>query len=223
MRNWEDTYPVRALRALNTNGTRYDMAVYAYAGKEIDNHLATISKAVADVDPDIVVYQRYNNDVEISKAGRPRNARAWRAWPMHDTLRNWSYLYFVLDFALDARLAPSGRSYLQYLEDDYAEGTPGWTAFTRAFHAWAGFATGHADRTILLLYPPVPMTALVDLRQRVTALAQGHGIEVVDLAPHLANVSTAASLFDAHPNAQAHAVMAEVLVTQIQTAPARAR
>lgn len=354
VRQWEDTYPPLALKTLNAEGRRYDMAVFAYAGKEIDNHLATISQAIANVDPDIVVYQWYNNDVEISKAGRPRNQRAWRAMPWHDALKRWSYLYFVLDFALDARLAPTGRTYVQYLEEDFAPGTPGWSAFTRTFHNWAAHATGYATRTIMLLYPPVPMTALVDLRQRVTALAAGqtlsfapgdlrhtvgevvdaadapggralvakvgtpagtlaatpggylahgdyvatvdvrlngtaptavatlqvtsgpdgtpvasmplegnsgwikaslpfhigakvadnvqirvafaggaevavgrvelpvhYGIEVVDLQPPLAAVNTAASLFDAHPNARAHAVMADVLAAQIRRGSAR--
>lgn len=350
VRRWEDTYPPKTLAALNADGTRYDMAVYAYAGKEIDNHLATIEKAIPEVNPDIVVYQWYNNDVEISKAGRPRSQRAWRSLPWHEALRRWSYLYFVLDFALDARLPAAGRTYVQYLEEDFADGTPGWTAFARTFHDWAAYATGYATRTIMLLYPPLPMTALTDLRARVTRLGDGqtlaagphdltrvageiaddpaspsgrvlaapagttgllastrgialahgdyaltvhlkseggampiarvsvlggddavlgttevlasssgwhtatvrfhvadrvapnvqtrieamgaavgigrielpvhYGIEVVDLGPPLSGITTAASPFDAHPNAAAHAVMAEVLAAQIRHAPA---
>ena len=331
---WTDTYPVRLLESLNANGRRYDMAVYAYPGKEIDNHLATIARAIPELRPDLVVYQWYSNDLEISKAGRPPSRRAWRGWSGHATLRSWSYLYFVLDFALDAYLPPSGRTYLQYLEEDFADGTPAWRTFTRTFHSWAAYATGYADRTIVMLYPAVPMTALVDLRQRMATLAAGqvltfepgemthptgtltvtpglrlahgayvaavqlrldapaqgdvvrlrithgsgaaelaaitvnaaelgvsgewhtqtlpfridepmasdvtlqveslahggvsvgrmdlpvrYGIEVLDLAPHLADMKTAASLFDAHPGALAHAVMADVLARAIQTPP----
>ena len=332
---WTDTYPARLLATLNAGGPRYDMAVYAYPGKEIDNHLATIAKAIPDVRPDIVVYQWYSNDVEISKAARPTSRRAWRNWSGHTTLRAWSYLYFTLDFALDAFVPASGRTYLQYLEEDFADGTPAWRAFTRTFHSWAAYATGYAGRTIVMLYPPVPMTALVELRQRMTALAAGqvltfepaemtrpagtlavtpglrlahgdyvaaiqlrldapahanvarvtitrgtgrevvatfpvsasslgppgtwqavplpfridepvasdvtvqvdaigtgavsvgrldlpvhYGLEVLDLEPHLTGMTTAASLFDAHPGAPAHAVMAEVLARAIQAPPA---
>lgn len=332
---WTDTYPARLLATLNAGGPRYDMAVYAYPGKEIDNHLATIAKAIPDVRPDIVVYQWYSNDVEISKAARPTSRRAWRNWSGHTTLRAWSYLYFTLDFALDAFVPASGRTYLQYLEEDFADGTPAWRAFTRTFHSWAAYASGYADRTIVMLYPPVPMTALVELRQRMAALAAGqvltfepaemahpsgtlavapglrlahgdylaslqlrldapaqgdvarvtitrgadravvatfpvsaaalgspgtwqtvplpfridepvasdvtvqvhaigpgavsvgrldvpvhYGIEVLDLEPHLTGMNTAASLFDAHPGAPAHAVMAAVLARAIQAAPA---
>ena len=332
---WTDTYPARLLETLNAAGPHYDMAVYAYPGKEIDNHLATIAKAIPDVRPDIVVYQWYSNDIEISKAARPTSRRAWRNWSGHTTLRAWSYLYFTLDFALDAFWPASGRTYLQYLEEDFADGTPAWRAFTRTFHSWAAYATGYADRTIVMLYPPVPMTALVELRQRMTALAGGqvltfepaemthppgtlavtpglrlahgdyvatlqlrldapasgevarvaimrgadhavlatvpisasalgtsggwhsvplpfridepvapdvvvrvdavgvaavtvgrfdlpvhYGIEVLDLEPHLKGIKTAASLFDAHPGAPAHAVMAGALARVIQAPPA---
>lgn len=340
---WTDTYPAKLLQTLNTGGTRYDMAVYAYPGKEIDNHLAAIAKSVADVQPDLVLYQWYSNDLEISKAARPTSRRAWRSWPGHGTLKSWSYLYFALDFAFDLYLPQSGRSYLEYLQEDFAEGTPGWQAFTRTFHSWAAYATGYASRTMLMLYPAVPATALSELRQRMTALAAGqvlrytpdemshaigapagagpgelaatpplrlahgayqatlqlrldapttgsvarvtvthgaddtvlasldleaatlgppgawhetpiafsvpaplatnlvlhvattggaalsvgalelpvhYGIEVVDLAPHLAGLNTAASLFDAHPNARAHAIMADVLARAIREAPA---
>lgn len=170
---WTDTYPARLLATLNADSTRYDMAVYAYPGKEIDNHLATIATTIAEVRPDIVVYQWYSNDIEISKAARPTGRRAWRNWSGHTTLRSWSYLYFTLDFALDAFVPASGRTYLQYLEEDFAAGTPAWRAFTRTFHSWAAYATGYAHRTIVMLYPPVPMTALVELRQRMTALTAG--------------------------------------------------
>jgi len=176
--NWTDTYPARLLTALNAGGVKYDMAVYARPGKEIDGHAATIAEAAPALQPDIVVYQWYNNDVELSKSGRPVGQRAWRSWSGHDTLKSWSYLYYALDFAFDAFLPPPGRTYLQYLESDYAPGTPGWQAFTAAFHTWAAYATGHASRTILMLYPPVPDTALRDLRQRVTELAGGQTFTV---------------------------------------------
>lgn len=348
---WTDTYPAKLLATLNASGPKYDMAVFARPGKEIDGHVATITSSIAEVSPDIVVYQWYNNDVELSKSGRPVSQRAWRGWSGHDTLKRWSYLYFVLDFALDVYLPQRGRSYVQYLEEDYADGTPGWRAFTQAFHTWATYATGYARRTIVMLYPPVPKTALTDLRRRVAALAEGqtlavapaqmahaigtldttgdgalsaggvtgelartpgvrlahgaytatlqlrldaptsgsvarvsvtrgadatevaaedvpastltqgswtavkvpftldgavsgdvslrvlltsgglsvgrvelpvhYGIEVIDLQPHFGDMTTGASLFDAHPNAAAHAVMARVLVDAIQHPPTR--
>lgn len=175
---WTDTYPARLLQTLNAGGPKYDMAVFARPGKEIDGHASTIAAAVADVDPDVVVYQWYNNDVELDKARRPVSQRAWRAWPGFASLKSWSYLVFGLDFALDAYLPQRGRSYVQYMEETYADGTPGWQAFTRAFHGWAVHATGYASRTIMLIYPPVPKDALADLRQRVATLAQGQTLVV---------------------------------------------
>lgn len=176
--DWTDTYPARLLQTLNANGPTYDMAVFARPGKEIDGHASTLAAAVADVDPDVVVYQWYNNDLEIAKTGRPVSQRAWRAWPGFATLKSWSYLVYGLDFALDVYLPQRGRTYLQYMEETFALGTPGWQAYTRAFHGWATYATGYASRTIMLIYPPVPKDALVDLRRQVTALAQGQELVV---------------------------------------------
>ena len=48
---------------------------------EFDLVLTTIgNQTIADVSPDIVVYQWYNNDVELSKSARPVSQRAWRGW-----------------------------------------------------------------------------------------------------------------------------------------------
>jgi hypothetical protein len=352
---WTDTYPARLLQTLNANGPKYDMAVFARPGKEIDGHLSTIASAIADVDPDVVVYQWYNNDVEIEKRGRPVSQRAWRAWPGFAALKSWSYLVYGLDFALDVYLPQRGRTYVQYMDETFKEGTPGWQAYTRAFHGWATYATAYASRTILLIYPPVPKTALAGLRQAVATLAEGqllvvapsqmtrgagvltpdtpsgtlavpagtpagevahtpgvalahghytatvslrleapgngvvarlvlsrgddgqvvasrdvdaaalptgpwtgvsvpftlaghvtpnvtlriettgrapfsvdrvtlpvtYGIEVIDLAPEFGTMNTSASLFDAHPNAAAHAVMADVLARRLQSPPPR--
>lgn len=166
VREWTDTYPMRLLDRINRAGFGYDMAVHAYDGKEIDNHLATISGAIERTDPDIVIYQWFINDVEIDRANRPRPVRSWRTWPWHGRLQAWSYLYYVLDFEADRLLPVAGRSYMKYMEQDYAHGTHGWKLFARAFHAWAEHAVAYADRTILLLYPPVPIDACAPERPR---------------------------------------------------------
>lgn len=173
VREWTDTYPIRLLDRLNRADQGYDMAVHAYDGKEIDNHLVTIAGNIARTDPDIVIYQWFINDVEIDRAIRPRPVRSWRTWPWHSRLQAWSYLYYVLDFEADRLLPVPGRSYLEYMEQDYARGTHGWKLFSRAFHAWAEHAIAYADRTILLQYPPVPVDALQDLRARTATLADG--------------------------------------------------
>ena len=173
VREWTDTYPIRLLDRINGPGHWYELAVHAYGGKEIDNHLATIEGAIERTDPDMVIYQWFINDVEIDRTLRPRYQRSWRTWPWHDGLQAKSFLYYVLDFAADRFLPVPGRSYLTYLEQDYAPGTRGWTLYARTFHAWAEHAIAYADRTILMLYPPVPLDALQDLRSRVATLAAG--------------------------------------------------
>ncbi len=50
-------------------------------------------------------------------------------------------------------------------------------------------------------------------------LTTDYGIEVVDAIPYLRDLDTWASPFDAHPNANAHAVLADVLYEQLSGAP----
>lgn len=176
VREWTDTYPMLLLDRINGPGHGYDLAVHAYDGKEIDNHLATIAGAIERTDPDIVIYQWFVNDVEIDRSLRPRHGRSWRTWPWHDGLWAGSYLYYVLDFAADELLPVPGRSYLTYMEQDYAPGTLGWKRYAFTFHAWAEHAIAYAGRTIMMLYPPVPADALKDLRSRVTTLAAGQAL-----------------------------------------------
>lgn len=173
VKDWRATYPTRLLHLLNAGGAKFDMAVEAYPGKEIDNHVTTIARAVPATNPDIVVYQWYNNDVEVWRDRRPRNHRSWRDKVWHEPLLAHSYLYFSLDFALNLWLPSNGRSYLQYLEEDFRPDTPGWNHFAVLFHRWASYATGYADRTILMLYPPPATDTLGGLRRQMITLAAG--------------------------------------------------
>ena len=56
-----------------------------------------------------------------------------------------------------------------------------------------------------------------DLYVDTIDLPVDYGIEVVDPTPQLKDFNTHASMFDAHPNARAHAVMADAFYKQIMT------
>jgi len=218
---WFDLYPERLLERLNAEGERYEMAVYARPGREIMHHLTGLQTYPQDLDPDILVYQWYVNDIEVEKKERPTSVGApWRHWPGHYWAWTHSYLYFFLDNRLGLVLPNGDRSYPDYMIHEYAPGTRGWALFADQFDQWAKLAKARAPRVIVMLYPTLLANGgdpMPQLRQQVAELARGYGFEVLDLTPHLQGFNTHASLFDSHPNAEAHAAMADALYDVIVT------
>jgi hypothetical protein len=219
VRNWYDLYPERLLERLNSQAERYEVTVFALPGREIMSHLAGLQSYPETLAPDVLVYQWYVNDIEVEKAHRPDSASApWRAWSGHDWTRQHSYLYFFLDDRLRLLVPGGERSYPEYMLREYAPGTRGWELFREQFDEWAALAKVRAPRTIVMLYPTLLANGgdpMPRLRAQVADLARSHGFEVLDLAPHLQGFNTHASLFDSHPNEDAHAATADALYDQI--------
>ena len=111
--------------------------------------------------PDILIYEWYINDLEINKENRPDSnpgyrLRFWQGFPTHQFLMRRSYLYYFLNYKLDTILPPLNRTYTQYYLEDYDEKTPGWFLFRLTFHDWATLAKCYSKKRILLLYPCLP-------------------------------------------------------------------
>lgn len=216
---WYDLYPMRLLERLNKDGERFELAVFARSGREIMSHLAGLHSYPDDLRPDILVYQWYVNDIEVEKDTRPSSLDApWRRWPGHEWVRRHSYLYFFLDDRLRLLLPSGDRSYPEYMLQAYAPGTRGWTLFKEQFDEWARLAKARSPRTIVMLYPTLLASGgdpMPRLRDQVAALARGHGFEALDLTPSLQGFNTHASMFDSHPNEDAHAAIADALYDTI--------
>lgn len=219
VRNWYDLYPERLLERLNAQSERYEVTVYALPGREIMSHLAGLQSYPDTLSPDVLVYQWYVNDIEVEKEHRPDSASApWRAWGGHMWARTHSYLYYFLDDRLRLLIPGGERSYPEYMYREYAPGTRGWTLFAEQFDAWAALAKARSPRTIVMLYPTLLANGgdpMPRLREQVAALARAHGFEVLDLTSSLTGFNTHASLFDSHPNEQAHDAMSAALYAQI--------
>jgi len=219
VRNWYDLYPERLLERLNAEGERYEVMVFALPGREIMSHLAGLQSYPDTLAPDVLVYQWYVNDIEVEKAHRPDpSAAPWRGWSGHMWARTHSYLYFFLDDRLRLLVPGGERSYPDYMDREYAPGTRGWELFREQFSAWATLAKARSPRTIVMLYPTLLANGgdpMPRLREQVADLARGLGLEVLDLTPHLQGFNTHASLFDSHPNEDAHAATADALYQQI--------
>ncbi len=223
VRNWYDLYPERLLERLNAQAERYEVAVFALPGREITSHLAGLRSYPDTLAPDVLVYQWYVNDLEVEKEHRPDpSAAPWRRWSGHTWARTHSYLYFFVDDRLRLLVPGGERSYPDYMYREYAPGTRGWELFREQFDAWARLARARSPRTIVMLYPTLLASGgdpMPRLRQQVSDLSREYGLEVLDLTPHLQGFNTHASVFDSHPNEDAHAAIAEALADRITVRP----
>jgi hypothetical protein len=164
VRDWSVIYPNRLLAMLNANGEKYDMETIAVPNRELDWHADTLRENLGRVNPDIIIYQFYINDIELEychhhDCGKPGAGMGpWREWRWHKSLWDNSYLYFVMDHALWS-LAWSLKHpnpYFEWLNKDFEEGTEKGERLREAFHDWAVQATTHASRVIMMLYPSLP-------------------------------------------------------------------
>ena len=181
VRDWRELYVNLLLERLHATGRHFDMEVRAHGGQNMDEHARIVEAHAAALAPDYIIYQWYNNDVEINPH-RPRWPLWWEYWRGHDWLMAHSYLYFVINTQLSkAAIAngwgSGGISYTQYLIDAYADGTPGWTLFEDQFHRFATYATASAKHVLVFLYPQVPFRGaypLEALNRRMRAMATPH-------------------------------------------------
>jgi hypothetical protein len=178
VRDWRQTWPELVAQRLEASGQPHEMAVFAFPGQDITQHVQVMRDWASHVAPDVFIYQWYVNDIEAI-SHRPDLTRAWQRWPWHRSLREWSYLYFVLDHRVAQLLPPPTRSYVDYLLTDFAPGTMEWAEFERQFHEFATTAASVAGRRLMMLYPQVPYRDRYPLRplhERMHALAGAHDL-----------------------------------------------
>jgi hypothetical protein len=180
VRDWRQVWPERLAVALERSGRPHEMAVFAFPGRDMLEHLAELEQRGPEVSPDVLIYQWYVNDIEVIP-GRPDFTRAWHRWRSHDVLSRASYLYYFLDHQASTRLPPPQRSYAEYIVDEFAPGTARWAEFERHFHAFAVRGRGLAKRRIMLLYPQVPYRGpypLEPIHARMRASAGRHTLAI---------------------------------------------
>lgn len=180
VRHWEDTWPEQLARTLEHEGRPHQFAVLSLPGREIDAHIEQFKLWAPEVQPDVLIYQWYVNDIELVQH-RPATDRSWHRAPWHDPLRRASYLYYFIDNRLQRLLPPPERSYVDYILADFIPGSLEWTEFERGFHGLATRAREVAPLRLLMLYPQVPFTGLYPLRSihdRMKAAAQATSLSI---------------------------------------------
>jgi lysophospholipase L1-like esterase len=182
--DWHDTWPERLAVALEAAQRPHEMAVFAVPGRDMPQHLQELERSGRIVNPDVLIYQWYVNDIEVM-SHRPDGTRRWQRWPWHDWLRRRSYLYYFLDNRLTQFVPAADRSYVDYILQDFVPGSAEWTEFERYFHTFATEARALAARRIMLLYPQVPFRdryPLQPVHDRMKALAAPHTLSIAPVA-----------------------------------------
>jgi hypothetical protein len=191
VRDWKATWPELLSQALERDGRPHQFAVLAVPGNDMPQHLDTIRNWIGSVQPDVLIYQWYVNDIEAI-SHRPDIEQPWQHWSWHAALREHSYLYFVLDHRLTQWLSRPATRYVGYLRSDFKPGSLEWAEFEREFHEFAVLAK-RAPRRIMMLYPQVPFNGTYPLQavhDRMRALTGPHALEI----PPIAWTRTAGSL-----------------------------
>lgn len=180
VRDWRQTWPELLVEELERRGRPHERAVFAMPGHDMPQHVEALRQWGSRVDPDILIYQWYANDVEVM-SHRPNATRSWQREPWHSTLRQWSYLYFSFDHYLAKVLPPPERTYVDYLLTDFVPGTLEWAEFERHFHEFAVRAKQVAPRRLMALYPQVPFREaypLQPLHDRMRGLTGPHRLDI---------------------------------------------
>lgn len=229
VRKEENLFSSRLLTSLQETTGHVDMAVLARPGREIDEHLQQLNKWGHELQPDVIIYQWYINDIELDKKDRPRTDRLWRHPEfVYSMLQKNSYFWFFLDFSLDTLLPSPALSYERYLSNHFKEGSHGWQMFEQQFSDWVKSAKELTPHVVVALYPHLALTQgvapfmrpeIAEIHTRMLALCSANNLVCVDLSPALTKFEDARSIkvspFDDHPSAEVHGVIAKALYDEI--------
>lgn len=180
VRDWSAIWTERLAQELERKGGPVEMAVLAEPGRDMWEHMAVVQEWGSRVQPDVLIYQWYVNDIEVVEH-RPRFRRAWQRWSQHDRARNISYLYYLLDHMAASWLPQPERSYTEYILQDFGPGTYAWAETERAFHSFATRALEIAPARLMVLYPQVPFRGtypLQPIHDRMRTLAGPHQLSI---------------------------------------------
>ena len=222
---YEDAlFTTRTLNKLRLEFPQVEMAVLAQPGREIDEHVDELGKWGSQIDPDVIVYQWFENDVELDHSLRP--VGSWMRWRNDLFFQPWlvshSYLWFLLDFALDKSF-PSRPSYPEFMYIHYGAGTEGWTDSFGSLKNGLQLREGSTLPIAIVPYPIILKDgkrpfSIID--QQFMQLCEHEGVKVVDLTESLKDLPRVsgelyASRYDLHPGLTAHERISDALSREL--------
>ena len=221
VRREQDLYTSVLLDKYRGQATPVEIAALAQPGREIDGHLTQLRKWGREIEPDIIIYQWFVNDLELSHAGRSSSSPPWRALFFNNLLLRYSYFWFFLDDRLTAFWPRTGPSYHEYLLESFEGDTAEWRAFARVFMAWDEEARKLTPRVLVVLYPfDAGGFRHERIHEQMLDLIENAGVsglDLMDAEPRLRRESDRlrASRFDPHPGSEAHRLMADAVYRRL--------
>src|ERR1043166_4057859 len=156
--------------------------------------------------PDHVVVFYFINDAEPT----PRKSN----WEFLGRLRIVTFFWSRLKSAVAS--FEHERSYLDYYKGLYGDGQPGWAAVKKSFQELRDICAARGITLQVVLLPELHVLdnyPFADQHRKLVAFLKENDIEALDLAPLFARERNPARLWvapdDAHPNAIAHAMIAQ--------------
>ena len=214
------------LKMLRRNNPDTEMAVMAGLGREIDGHLTQIAKWGEEIDPDIIIYQWYINDVLLDRKDIPRSPRFLRRVFFHHKMMQHSYFWFFLNYNLDHVLPKENQRYWDYFSEHFSSDTPKWKRFVSVFRAWAREATSLTPKVLVVLYPTInsegrPNPNLQTIYNRFANLCEEQDLQVLDLWHSFGELQgdldrIEAGNYDYHPSAEVHKRIAEGIYSKLK-------
>lgn len=214
-------YPSHLGERLRSSAPGLEVAVLARPGREIDGHQEQLGKWGEEIDPDVIIYQWYINDLELDKSRRPAR-EVWQRLVFPGLVTKYSYLWFLLEYRISTLLP--GEPYEDYMREHFHRDSEGWRTFAEQFRTWAAEAKRLTPNVLVAFYPYLsspPGVHMLEFNAWVAELCEEEGIAVIDLLEPLDAfrddyTKTYASPFDGHPNAAAHARIADALYDRLR-------
>lgn len=199
-------------------GTRVETLNFGVGNFNTTQEVALLRSLGAAFSPDLVLVAAYVNDAE----------------PLHPIRRRWllEHSYLAAFLVSRVRRLPFAGDRLDYVVSYralYRDGQPGWAAMRSAMRSLGAWS--RQVRT------PVAVVVLPDLRDlsdnypfeavhdSVTRLVRDAGLTPVDLLPALRGTAPAGRLWvtpqDAHPNEEAHRLIALAVRSALDSLPLR--
>jgi hypothetical protein len=197
------------------------MVVLAQCGRDTDLHYEQIVKHRASLEPDVIIYQWFDNDLELGdrRYSLPKKERLWHRLVFNRRLLERSYFWFFVDHQIKLRFPEQSRSYEDYLLERFEEDTSDWRKFVHCFQEWFREARKLTPRVIVVLYPSLASPQgyrFAVLGKKVAQLCRETGVEVLDLGVSLGGLqgntrAVRVSRYDGHPNPTVHKRIAKAI------------
>jgi lysophospholipase L1-like esterase len=225
IKNEQDLYTTRLLSMLQRDRPVTEMAVMASPGRELDGHLVQLAKWGKEIDPDVIIYQFYSNDLDLEKKFHPSTQGIWQRVFFYRTFVTKSYFGFFLDYALSRwTLDDRKKSYLSYMLNQFGSDTKAWKRSRSVFQAWVREAKRLTPNVLIICYPRFNSQGnptLLPVYKRVLDLCEEQALEVLDLRQAFGDMQgevdrIRSGSYDMHPSAELHRLMADAVYRKLK-------